>query len=298
MPRPIPRRLRGSTPTTDQSDGQRRAGAGTRKPSPTRREAPKAAEPASTVRTAGSGRPSPRPKPQPSGNTPAGKDQTASKSQPTAKSAASAKTGQSSKPRPRPRPSPTARPGGMSRRPVSVRKRRPAGRARRTRQSWIPFQHVSNGLTISLVFVSVLLVLVAVALFQWNRYDIRAEAARGEASRAASVAAQRLFSYDYRTIKADVAAARKVVTGKLAGDYTQTSAIVAPTAVKNLAVVEASISATSVISSTPDEVVVLLYLNQQTRNKNIKGTRLDQSRIRLTMARTNDTWLIANAQPL
>lgn len=163
----------------------------------------------------------------------------------------------------------------------------------------MPFQRVTNAALGTLAAVVALLAVVSVALVSWIGYDDGAEKAGSEASRAATTAAQRFFSYDYRHIDADIAAAKKLVTGSLAGDYDQTSTkVVKPAAATSKAVVAASVSATSVISAEPDKAEILLYLNQSTRNTKIKGTRLDQSRVQLTMTKVGEQWLISAARSL
>jgi Mce-associated membrane protein len=192
-------------------------------------------------------------------------------------------------PRPRPRPHPVE--------PVpepafeSTAGETPAGRA-------LPAVLSSRPLVAGL---GVLVVLLAVAVSVLGFHSWRAAAtaqAAEDALAAAQTSATTLFSYDYRTIDASLAAGKKVVTGQLATDYASTSAIVGPTAVKNQAVVKATVSEAAVVSADPDRVVVLVYLNQSTQSKNTEGTQLDMNRVRLTMVRAGDDWRITRAEPL
>jgi Mce-associated membrane protein len=149
--------------------------------------------------------------------------------------------------------------------------------------------------------LAALVVLLAMATSALGFQDYRAAktaTAADQALTAARTSAETLFSYDYRSIDADLAAARKVITGKLARDYSDTSAVVKPQATAVRAVVEATVSQAAVVSASPDQVVVLLYLNQSAQNKNLPAPRMDMSRVRLTMDSVDGNWRISRAEPL
>jgi Mce-associated membrane protein len=97
--------------------------------------------------------------------------------------------------------------------------------------------------------VALTVVLAAVtAWLGWLDHEAVATArARTGAVAAARSESARLFSYDYRTVDADLAAARGVVTGRLAKDYADTSRLVGPQATQNRAVVKAEVTASSVV---------------------------------------------------
>jgi Mce-associated membrane protein len=182
-------------------------------------------------------------------------------------------------PRPRPRPHPVEPEAAeTSRRPLL-----PA---------------LSTRLLAALGAVAVVLAVASGVLF-WQ--DSRASAtvtASEDAVAAARTGAETLFSYDYRTIDANLAAGQKVVAGSLAKDYADTTKVVKPTAVANKAVVKATVSQAGVVSASPDQVVVLLYLNQATQNTKIQGTRMDMNRVRVTMEKVDGDWKIVRAEPL
>lgn len=113
---------------------------------------------------------------------------------------------------------------------------------------------------------------------------------------AATPAAQAIFSYDYRTFDAGVAAARAFITGDFATEYAKTTASLKPTAVSVKAVVQAQVSALGVVEVTGDgRVDVLIYLNQYRRNANISGEKVDQDRVVLTMVRSGSGCKVAQA---
>jgi Mce-associated membrane protein len=195
-------------------------------------------------------------------------------------------------PRPSPRPSPRPRPTS----PAEAEHVPSAGSPEARWRS--PLRPLGRrGLTA--LAGSALALAVVAGVLGWQ--DIRAgqtAQASGEALRAARTGAETLFSYDYRSIGSDLTEGRKVVTGQLATDYADTSALVEPQAVANRAIVDATVSEAAVVSATPDRVVVLLYLNQATQNKNVSGTRMDLNRVRLTMVPVDGNWRIARAEPL
>ena len=69
-------------------------------------------------------------------------------------------------------------------------------------------------------------------------------------------------------------------------------------AVKEQAIVRASVSASGVVSASPSRVELLLYLNQYRRNTNITGEKVDQNRVVLTMVLVKSEWKVAGATAL
>jgi Mce-associated membrane protein len=112
---------------------------------------------------------------------------------------------------------------------------------------------------------------------------------------AATAAAQAIFSYDYRSFDAGVAAAKPYTTGDFAKEYARTTASLKPTAVKEQAVVQAQVSALGVIQSASGHVDLLVYLNQYRRNANITGEKVDQNRVVLTMTKIGNAWKVSHA---
>lgn len=150
--------------------------------------------------------------------------------------------------------------------------------------------------------------LVAVAVLGWQYRDgRRTEAARTEAVAAARKAAPLVLSYDYRHLDRDFAKARTHLTGDFSGEYGKTTkTVVGPTAKKYQGVVKATIAApasggtpaVSVVSASPDEVVVLLFVNQVTESTQVSGSRVDLNRVRMTMSRTTDAWKVSAVDAL
>ena len=132
------------------------------------------------------------------------------------------------------------------------------------------------------------LIVAGVGGYVWAQHHQaqQRESATRACMAAATPAAQAIFSYDYRTFDAGVAAARAFITGDFASEYAKTTASLKPTAVSVKAVVQAQVSAAGVVDVTGDgRVDVLVYLNQYRRNANISGEKVDQDRVVLTMVR-------------
>ncbi|MGW5474121.1 hypothetical protein [Streptomyces chartreusis] len=149
--------------------------------------------------------------------------------------------------------------------------------------------------------------LVATAVLGWQYRDgHRTESARTQALTAAQKAAPLVLSYDYRHLDKDFARARTHLTGGFRAEYGKTTkAVVGPTAKKYRAVVKATIAApttgspaASVVSASPDKVVVLLFINQVTESTQVAGARVDLNRVRMTMARTDGEWKVSGVDAL
>lgn len=158
--------------------------------------------------------------------------------------------------------------------------------------------------------LAVLLVagLAAAAVLGWQYRDAqRTETARTEALAAARKAAPIVLSYDYRHLDRDFAQARTHLTGDFRDEYGKTTkTVVGPTAKKYKGVVKATIAApasggtpaASVVSASPDEVVVLLFVNQVTESTQVSGARVDLNRVRMTMDLTDGGWKVSAVDAL
>ncbi|WP_330353873.1 hypothetical protein [Streptomyces chartreusis] len=149
--------------------------------------------------------------------------------------------------------------------------------------------------------------LVATAVLGWQYLDgSRTASARTQALTAAQKAAPVVLSYDYRHLDKDFTSARTHLTGGFRAEYGKTTkAVVGPTAKKYRAVVKATIAApatgtpaASVVSASPDKVVVLLFINQVTESTQVSGARVDLNRVRMTMARTDGGWKVGGVDAL
>ncbi|EFL31715.1 conserved hypothetical protein [Streptomyces viridochromogenes DSM 40736] len=162
---------------------------------------------------------------------------------------------------------------------------------------------------LTLVMAALLVIaLVALAALGWQYRDGRlTEKARTEALAAARKAAPIVLSYDYRHLDKDFSRARAHLTGDFRDEYGKTTkTVVAPTARKYRGTVKATVAApgsagapaASVVSASPDKVVVLLFINQATKSTQVSGSRLDLNRVRMTMNRTGEGWKVSAVDAL
>jgi Mce-associated membrane protein len=121
--------------------------------------------------------------------------------------------------------------------------------------------------------------------------------AADQATAAATSAVQRILSYDYRSIPADIAAAKADTTGLFRQQYALRAPQILAEAPKLKAIVQAKVLSSGVVSSSAHDVVVLLFVDQATvrepPGQTSPTTRLDQSRVQVTMTRVGDRWLVS-----
>ena len=126
--------------------------------------------------------------------------------------------------------------------------------------------------------------------------------ARASALVAATSAAQKVLSFDYRTMAADVARAKATATGPFLAEYTKTAATLAKEVGPAKAIVQATAQSGSVVSATRHRVDVLLFVDQasvrQQGGTSSPVTRLDQARVRMTMVERHGRWLVSSLASL
>jgi Mce-associated membrane protein len=149
--------------------------------------------------------------------------------------------------------------------------------------------------TIILGVVAVLCLGLTVAAWLDADRNERRERAAAEALATAASATTAIFSYDYRGFDASVANGKQFITGDFANEYAQTTATLKPAAEKEQAVVRAEVSSAGVVEASPDQVEVLLYVNQYRRNVNITGEKVDQNRVVLTLVPVDGQWKVSHA---
>lgn len=143
-----------------------------------------------------------------------------------------------------------------------------------------------------------LLIVTGLAARTWWQ-DRQLTAARSEALSAARPAAVALASYDYRHLKADFATAESFTTGPFHDQYAKTATTaVAALATKYHAVVSARFLDAGVVTATPRQVTVVVFLDQTTRSNRIPAPRTDQDRLQLTMSRVHGRWLVSDLRVL
>ncbi|MFF8275706.1 hypothetical protein ACF05T_06255 [Streptomyces lateritius] len=169
---------------------------------------------------------------------------------------------------------------------------------------------VRRPVTLGAVLAALVVLAVAATATLGLRYREadRTAAARTAALAAARKAAPAILSYDYRHLDRDFAAARGHLTGPFLDEYGKTtSTVVAPTARTYHGVVKATVAkpptgdaapAVSVVSASPEKVVVLLFMNQVTTSTQVATPRLDLNRVRMTLVHTPQGWKVSAVDAL
>lgn len=148
------------------------------------------------------------------------------------------------------------------------------------------------------------LVLVAVAAFAWYRSEnpdegrspdgvITSSEARDAGMVAATKLTQKVLSYDWKTLDADMKSSEAVLAPSFRGEYTKAMDDVKAQTVKNQVKLTAAVVATSIISASTQKVQALVFVNQITTAKGSGNQRLDQNRVRVTLTRDDGDWRVS-----
>lgn len=167
-----------------------------------------------------------------------------------------------------------------------------AGRS--TRRWWV----TAGALVLVIV---AMIVIVTLLLLQYGSAQAR-DQARDKVPSVAKEHAAKILSYDYRHIEDDAKAAAEVTTGEFRAEYRKSmDELVIPQAPKLKAVVQAEVlsAGLSSVNDAGDQAVVIVYANQTVTNTQIEGgSRVDQVRIRITLDKHGDAWLVSKVDRL
>ncbi|MCW2857376.1 MAG: uncharacterized protein JWR52_2991 [Marmoricola sp.] len=113
------------------------------------------------------------------------------------------------------------------------------------------------------------------------------------ALRDAATDAAAVFSYSYKTLAADEAAARAVITPDFAHVYARVMTDAGPKATSSKLTLVATVRASSLVSLTKDRAVVLLFVDALTTSAGSPTQHVDQNRVVMTMTRKDDRWIVS-----
>jgi Mce-associated membrane protein len=187
---------------------------------------------------------------------------------------------------------------------IRTRSRRQRMRASKSTQS----RGVRRAVVTAVLAVALIAVVAIGAVLTVQYRDaIRTDHARTAAMAAAKREAPVIFSYDYRHLDQDFTKAEAFLTGSFRDQYAKTTqTVVKPTALQYHGVVKATVAqpadgsaaAVSVVSASPDQVVVLAFIDQSTTSTRVTGTQVDQNRVLLTLTHTSQGWLVSAVDAL
>jgi Mce-associated membrane protein len=160
---------------------------------------------------------------------------------------------------------------------------------------------VTKAAALKIVTALVIVALAVAVGFLWygHRQDQLAEQARSEAVDAASRQAVAMLAYDFANVDSQLAAAADGITGSFRDDYTAlVEETIAPGAKEKQLTVQVTVQAGAPVSTTPTEAVVLLYLNQTTTSAEAPDARTSGSRVRVSLQKVDDRWLVDQLTPV
>ncbi|MGW4636196.1 h domain protein [Nocardia sp. NPDC004415] len=151
----------------------------------------------------------------------------------------------------------------------------------------------------SLAFVGLIAAAVlGVSGYQLWQHD-RTEQARSDAMSTASRTVSAMFTYEPATVDTELPKAAEGLTESFRSDYLKliTEAI-APGAKEKQLTVKATTQAEGIVDADPDHAVVLLYLNQLTTSKDTPDGTTSGSRVRVSLDKSGDRWLVSQVTPV
>lgn len=116
---------------------------------------------------------------------------------------------------------------------------------------------------------------------------------------AAAQGSQRVLTYHHDTFDQDVQAAAARLTPGFSQEYDSAMEQVRANTEKNKISQEATAVSSAIISATPDQARVLLFINQETSSARSKANQLVRNRLVVDLVRTDEgQWAIAEVNVL
>lgn len=148
--------------------------------------------------------------------------------------------------------------------------------------------------------IAIALLASGAGLLWWqdHRHD-QVGQARTAAVDAARDSLGKILTYEPASVEQDLLAAQQHLTGNFKEDFGSLARdVVAPAAKRDDITTSAKVVDTAVVNATSDSVVVLAYVNQTTKSKAIDKPRVDNSRLRVSLTRVGDSWLVSDLKPV
>jgi len=120
------------------------------------------------------------------------------------------------------------------------------------------------------------------------------ESARLGAATGARVA----YSYSWRTLAYDRAAARRLMTPAMRDRYDRTMAGVATSSRRDRTVVEAEVVDTALVTASPTYARVLVFVNRRTSGQHLERPTHDLDRVLVTVQRLDGGWKVSELDAL
>jgi hypothetical protein len=106
------------------------------------------------------------------------------------------------------------------------------------------------------------------------------------------------YSYSWKTLADDKAAARELMTAAMQDRYDRTMAGVATSSRRDRTVVAAEVVDTALVSATATYARVLVFVNQRTSGDHLDRPTLDLDRVLVTLQRAGGEWQVSELDAL
>lgn len=106
------------------------------------------------------------------------------------------------------------------------------------------------------------------------------------------------YSYSWKTLADDKAAARRLMTPEMRDRYDRTMAGVTTSSRRHHTVVEAEVVDTALVTASPTYARVLVFVNQRTRGEDLDRPTLDLDRVLVTVQRSGGDWEVSELDAL
>lgn len=159
---------------------------------------------------------------------------------------------------------------------------------------------VTGDLTLRLWCGALLLALVATGwLWFENTRSDKVEEARPEAIAAVQTQVAEVLSYDHRSVEDDLASAATHLTGDFKDEFAKlTAELIVPAAHSKQISTQAEVTAVGIVKSTADTATTLVFVTQTTTSKGQKESKIDGSRLVVTLKKVGGDWLISALDPV
>jgi Mce-associated membrane protein len=143
-----------------------------------------------------------------------------------------------------------------------------------------------------------LLALTGVLAWQSDRYN-QLDHSRALATEQAERAVVKLLSYNFSTIDRQVRETQGLLTGDFRSQYADLiTKTVAPTAKDKQIAVHTAVVENAVMTSNDQQMVLLMFLDQQSESR-LKNDPIEtNSRVQVTLQRDKEHWLVSDIRPL
>ncbi|MFD6101782.1 h domain protein [Nocardia salmonicida] len=141
-------------------------------------------------------------------------------------------------------------------------------------------------------------VVLGVSGYQLWQQD-KTEQARTDAMSTASRTVSAMFTYEPATVDTELPRAADNLTESFRAEYLKLiEQAIAPGAKEKQLTVKATTQAEGVVSADAEKAVVLLYLNQLTTSKDAPEGTTSGSRVRVSLDKADDRWLVSQVTPV